>query len=88
MEISKSAICKVDKRGGIFLPLPIRKAFDISQNTHLEFFPQEDGSVLLKKLDDACFFCGAGGSLTKMHGISLCKDCCDRVAALDSAEDA
>lgn len=58
MESSKSTICKVDKRGGIFLPLSMRKAFDIAQNVRLEFSPQDDGTVVLKKLDSACFFCG------------------------------
>ena len=45
MESSKSTICKVDKRGGIFLPLSMRKAFDIAQNVRLEFSPQDDGTV-------------------------------------------
>ena len=63
MESSKSTICKVDKRGGIFLPLSIRKAFNIAQNVRLEFLPQEEGTVVLRKLDSACFFCGEKGPL-------------------------
>lgn len=86
MESSKSTICKVDKRGGIFLPLSIRKAFDIAQNVRLEFLPQENGSVVLKKLDSACFFCGDKGSLVTMHGLSICERCSNQVAALDEVE--
>ena len=33
----------------------MRKAFDIAQNVRLEFSPQDDGTVVLKKLDSACF---------------------------------
>lgn len=62
MESSKSTICKVDKRGGIFLPLSMRKAFDIAQNVRLEFSPQDDGTVVLKKLDSACFLWRKGFS--------------------------
>lgn len=87
MASSKSVVCKVDKRGGIFLPIQLRKDFDISQNARLEFLQQEDGSILLKKLNSTCFFCGASGPLTKMHGISLCRDCCAQAAALDGTED-
>lgn len=88
MALSKSIICKVDKRGGICLPLQLRKAFDISQNAKIEFQPQEDGSVLLKKCNALCFFCGSEGPLVKVRGISLCKDCCAQASALDSAEHA
>ena len=57
MESSKSTICKVDKRGGIFLPLSMRKAFDIASKCPFRVFPRkDDGTVVLKKLDSACFF--------------------------------
>ena len=86
MESSKSTICKVDKRGGIFLPLSMRKAFDIAQNVRIEFSPQDDGTVVLKKLDSACFFCGEKDSLVSMHGLSICERCSNQVAALDEEE--
>ena len=88
MESSKSTICKVDKRGGIFLPLSIRKAFNIAQNVRLEFLPQEEGTVVLRKLDSACFFCGEKGPLMNMHGLSSCESCSNQVAALDEEEEA
>ena len=74
MESSKSTICKVDKRGGIFLPLSMRKAFDIAQNVRLEFSPQDDGTVVLKKLDFCLLFCGEKDSLVSMHGFPSVKD--------------
>lgn len=86
MTFSNRILCKVDKRGGICLPLQLRKDFDISQNTKIEFLPQEDGSVLLKKCNSFCFFCGETGPLVEMHGISLCRDCCEQAAALDGVE--
>lgn len=83
MVLPNRIICKVDKRGGICLPLQLRKDFDISQNTKIEFQMLEDGSVLLKKCNANCFFCGAPGPLVKVRGISLCEDCCAQASALD-----
>ena len=83
MESFRHSLCKVDKRGGIVLPLALRKAFDIAPNTHVEFILQEDGSFLLQKKSCACFFCGSPGPLTKIHGISLCQSCCTQAGSLE-----
>lgn len=86
MDASKSFICKVDKRGGIYLPLALRKAFDLSQNSQIEFLAGEGDTIQMTKKNGACFFCGAFGPLTRVHGISLCQNCCAQAAALDDAE--
>lgn len=76
VEPFKHSLCKVDKRGGIVLPLALRRAFDIAPNARIKFILQEDGSFLLQKQNSACFFCGSPGPLVKIHGISLCQSCC------------
>ena len=55
---STGIIRKVDELGRIVLPIELRNALNIAQKDPLEIFV-EGSSIILKKHEDNCIFCGS-----------------------------
>ena len=54
---STGIIRKVDELGRIVLPIELRRTLDIDDNDSLEIFIEEN-TIILKKYQPACIFCG------------------------------
>ena len=64
----------VDALGRIVLPIELMRTLDITTEDALEIFT--DGqSIVLKKYQPSCVFCGEADNVTMVKGKYICKDC-------------
>ena len=67
-------IRKVDELGRIVLPIELRKMMDINVKDAVEIFTDGD-SIVLKKYQPACVFCGDAGDVVYFNGKRVCRNC-------------
>ena len=67
-------IRRVDELGRIVLPIELRRNLDIAEKDELEIFLQED-TIVLRKYEPTCIFCGAAEKLIKFRNKVVCQDC-------------
>lgn len=67
-------IRKIDELGRIVLPIELRKKLGIEQRDPIEIYV--DGtSIVLKKHETECIFCGGKKKLSEYRGKHICEDC-------------
>ena len=54
---STGIVRKIDELGRLVLPIELRRTLEISDGDSLEIFV-EDNTIILKKYQPACIFCG------------------------------
>ncbi len=65
---------KIDELGRIVLPIELRRTLDISEKDSIEIYV--DGStIMLKKYEPACIFCGNAKGVTSFKGKNICPAC-------------
>ena len=65
---------KVDELGRIVLPIELRRTLDIAERDPLEIYV--DGtSIVLKKYQPACVFCGSAKDVVEFKEKNICPDC-------------
>ncbi|HHW31030.1 MAG TPA: AbrB/MazE/SpoVT family DNA-binding domain-containing protein [Clostridiaceae bacterium] len=65
---------KVDELGRVVLPIELRRTLEINERDSLEIFV--DGStIILKKYEPACIFCGEAYKITDYKGKNICSSC-------------
>lgn len=69
---------KLDGLGRIVLPVEIRRTLDISERDELELFLDDD-SIVLRKYEPSCIFCGAGNKLINFCDKNVCEDCISKL---------
>ena len=76
-------IRRVDALGRIVLPIELRRNLDIAEKDELEIFLQDD-TVVLRKYEPTCIFCGAAEKLITFRNNVICRGC---VRSLQDHED-
>lgn len=64
---STGIVRKVDELGRIVLPVECRRVMEIEDKDALEVFV-EDNTIILKKYEPACIFCGSPGTWSRSRG--------------------
>lgn len=82
---STGIVRKVDELGRVVIPIELRNALDIAQKDPLEIFV-EGSSIILKKYESACVFCGGTKQLTNYKDKLICSKCLKQITELNSAE--
>lgn len=78
---STGIVRKVDELGRIVLPIELRRTLEIAERDSLEIYV--DGStIILKKYEPACVFCGDAKNVVNYKGRNICKSCLDEMKAL------
>jgi transcriptional pleiotropic regulator of transition state genes len=72
---------KVDELGRVVLPVELRKTFDIKKEDPLEIYVDGD-SIILKKYEPACIFCGDAKNVRRIHEKVVCSNCLDEMKSL------
>ncbi len=72
---------KVDELGRIVLPMELRRTLDIGKEDPVEIFVDE-GSIILRKYEPACVFCGDATDVRNIRGKNVCKKCLDEMKEL------
>ena len=69
---------KVDELGRIVLPIELRNKFDIKEKDALEIYV-DGSSIILRKNEETCVFCGKTKNLQSFSGKNICKDCLNKI---------
>lgn len=78
---STGIVRKVDTLGRIVIPIELRRTLGIDTKDSLEIFVEGD-SIILKKYDPACFFCGNDRGLKQYAEKNICADCINKIKGL------
>ena len=65
---------RLDNIGRLVLPIELRRTLGLEHGDALEIFI-EGSSVMLRRYEPLCVFCGSGGHLTRHHGKQICQHC-------------
>jgi len=67
---------KVDELGRIVLPMELRRTLSIQKEDPIEIFVDGE-SIILRKYEPACIFCGSAVDVTNVRGKNICRKCLD-----------
>lgn len=75
---STGIVRPVDSLGRVVLPIELRRNLDIAADDSLEIYVEND-SIILKKYEPACMFCGETQNTVHYKGKIICKNCLDEM---------
>lgn len=75
---STGIVRKVDELGRVVLPIELRNKFDIKEKDPLEIFV-EGSSIILRKSEPNCIFCGTTKNLKKYSDKNVCINCIENI---------
>lgn len=78
-------IRRVDELGRVVIPIEIRNKFDIVEKDPIEIYV-EGSSIILKKFEPNCVFCGSTKNLVKYKDKLICNKCSDKIHDLHEEE--
>lgn len=73
---------KIDGLGRIVIPMEIRNKLNISQNDPLEIHV-EGNSIVLRKYEPDCTFCGSSKNVVEYKGKNVCEKCIKEISKLE-----
>lgn len=76
---STGIVRRVDELGRIVLPIELRRTLDIEEKDSLEIYVDED-SIVLRKYQPACIFCGSFDGIRTHKGKNVCAACAKELA--------
>ena len=71
---STGIIRKIDELGRFVIPMEMRNKLDISNNDSLEIYV-EGTSIILRKYQPDCVFCGSSRNVKEYKGKNVCEKC-------------
>ncbi|MCX7714186.1 MAG: AbrB/MazE/SpoVT family DNA-binding domain-containing protein [Clostridia bacterium] len=77
---STGIVRKVDELGRIVLPIELRRTFDIEEKDALEIYV-DSNTIILKKYEPACIFCGDAKEVFTFGGKNVCPSCAKSMQA-------
>lgn len=72
---------KVDELGRIVIPIELRNKLDIAIKDPIEIFV-EGSSIILKKYEPNCIFCGSSKELSAYKDKLICSKCLTKLSNL------
>ncbi len=75
---STGIVRKVDELGRIVLPIELRRTLEIAERDSLEIYV-EGSTIILKKYEPACIFCGDAKDVINYKGRNICRKCLEEV---------
>lgn len=69
---------KVDELGRIVLPIELRRNMDINIKDSIEIYVDGE-SIILKKYQPCCVFCGEANDIVSHMGKNICKKCIEQI---------
>lgn len=72
-----------DLFGRFALPKKLRMELNIKEQDSLEIYV-EDGGVVLEKYKSTCVFCDSTHELTTFKGRSICRECMEKINAVQN----
>lgn len=78
---STGIVRKIDSLGRVVLPVELRRVLEIDDSSALEIFVDGD-SIVLKKYQPACVFCGEARDVIQYKGRNVCRACREALGQL------
>ena len=78
---STGIIRKIDELGRFVIPMEMRNKLDISSNDSLEIYV-EGTTIMLKKYQPDCVFCGSSKNVTTYKEKNVCEKCLNEMKNL------
>jgi len=75
---STGTVRRIDKFGRLVLPIELRRIMDVEDGDALEIFT-EGNSVILKKYEPYCIFCGSMDDLRRFKDRNVCAVCAKKL---------
>ena len=75
---SLGIVRKIDELGRIVLPIELRRTLDIAEKDALEIYVSDD-SIILKKYEPSCIFCGNSKDVVSFKGKNICPKCLEEL---------
>ena len=75
---STGIVRKVDELGRIVLPIELRRTLDIAVKDAFEIYVDE-GTIILKKYEPSCIFCGNSKDVISFKGKNICPKCLEEL---------
>lgn len=72
---------KVDELGRIVIPMEVRNRLHITEKDPLEIFV-DGSSIVLKKFNSSCIFCGSDKNLLSFDNKLICSNCKEKISNL------
>ncbi|MEG0768779.1 MAG: AbrB/MazE/SpoVT family DNA-binding domain-containing protein [Ruthenibacterium sp.] len=80
---STGIVRKIDDLGRVVLPIELRRVLDLDKDASLEIYVDE-GSIILKKYQPACIFCGSAEGVKQHQGRNICAECRAAIAQIEA----
>lgn len=80
---STGIIRKVDELGRVVIPIELRNTLKIAEKDPIEIFV-EGSSIILKKHEPNCVFCGNSKKLVSYKDKLICEKCAKQIGELKS----
>ena len=71
---STGIVRKVDELGRVVIPIELRRTLGIAEKDALEIYV-DGNSVILKKYEPDCIFCGNARDVVNFKGKNICSAC-------------
>jgi len=78
---STGIIRRIDELGRIVIPMELRTKLGIAEKDSLEIFV-DGNSIILKKHNSSCTFCGGSKDLVSFDDKLICSKCREKIAGL------
>ncbi len=75
---STGIVRKVDELGRIVLPIELRRTLNIDIKDSIEIYV-DNSSIVLKKYEPTCLFCGESENVVTYKDKNVCKSCLEEM---------
>ncbi len=75
---STGIVRRIDELGRVVLPIELRRTLNIDIKDSLEIYV-DNSSIILKKYEPACIFCGDATEVVSFKGKNVCKKCLEEM---------
>ena len=75
---STGIVRRVDELGRVVIPIELRNKFDIQVKDPIEIFV-DGSSIVLKKYEPNCIFCGGSKNLINYNDKLVCEKCAEKI---------
>ena len=79
---STGIVRKVDELGRVVLPIELRNKFGIAEKDPIEIYV-DGSSIVLRKFEPNCIFCGNTKKLSEYKGKLVCEKCLTKLSDIN-----
>ena len=80
---STGIVRRMDELGRVVIPIEIRNQFNIAEKDPMEIYV-DGSSIVLKKFEPNCIFCGNTKNLLEYKDKLICEKCSKKISELNN----